>query len=95
MSCPTMTFERRAYSARPASPAAPPPPLRRRGTNPQEDREMNRAEELAATLFDEACAFPTGSLDRQWRERAAWKLEQMAAGIPACDWTEEPQRSAA
>lgn len=70
-------------------------PLRRRGTNPQEDREMNRAEELADQLYAEACALPVGSSDRMWRERAAWKLQQMATGVPACDWTDEPQRMAA
>lgn len=56
---------------------------------------MNRAEEMAEKLWAEARAFPAGSLDRQWRERAAWKLEQMDAGVPACDWTNEPQRMAA
>ncbi|WP_423209042.1 hypothetical protein [Paracoccus yeei] len=56
---------------------------------------MNRAEELADQLYAEARALPVGSSDRMWRERAAWKLQQMAAGVPSCDWTDEPQRMAA
>lgn len=37
----------------------------------------------------EAMAFPPG-LDRDYLARAAWKMDQMANGIPAQDWTDEP-----
>ena len=42
----------------------------------------------AARLFVEAMRFPRGSLDRSYRLRAAWKLTQMARGIPVNKWTE-------
>ncbi len=38
----------------------------------------------------EAAAFPVGSLDWEYRTRAAWKLDQIASGIPSQDWTKEP-----
>lgn len=48
------------------------------------------ARDRAAALLNEAEAFPAGSLDWDYRRRAAWKLDQMNRGIPVCDWTEEP-----
>ena len=44
----------------------------------------------AASLIAESNAFPVGSPDWEWRRRAAWKLDQLARGIPARDWTETP-----
>lgn len=38
----------------------------------------------------EAMAFPVGSLDWEYRTRAAWKLDQMARHVPVIDWTEDP-----
>lgn len=44
----------------------------------------------ADRLFREALRFPRGSLDRSYRLRAAWKLTQMARGIPVNEWTDRP-----
>lgn len=44
----------------------------------------------AATLLTDRQAFNVGSLDYQWRTRAAWKIDQMRRGIPVNDWTDEP-----
>ena len=56
------------------------------------------AYDRAKALLDEAEAFPAWSLDAEYRRRAAWKLDQLNRGIPACDWTDTPpneQRKAA
>lgn len=53
------------------------------------------AHDLAAQLLAESRAYPIGSLDRDYRRRAAWKLDQMNRGIPACDWTDEPPMACA
>lgn len=46
---------------------------------------------LAQKLLTERKAFPVGSLDWEYRTRAAWKLDQMARGIPANEWTDMPK----
>lgn len=46
--------------------------------------------ELAAETLAEAAQYAPGDPDREWRIRAAWKLAQIADGIPACDWTPPP-----
>ena len=51
---------------------------------------MTPAHEIAIRLLIERRAFPPGSLDWNYRTRAAWKLDQMARGIPSQDWTDEP-----
>lgn len=51
---------------------------------------MNAAHVEAAKLLEERLAYPVGSPDWNYRTRAAWQLDQMARGIPACDWTETP-----
>lgn len=48
------------------------------------------AREIAQRLLNERAAFPVGSPDWIYRTRAAWKLDQMARGIPAIDWTDTP-----
>jgi len=37
----------------------------------------------------EARAYPPGSLDWLYRIRAAWKLQQIAEGVPAEVWGKE------
>lgn len=44
--------------------------------------------DYAKALLAERAAFPVGSPDWEYRTRAAWKLDQMSRGVPACDWTE-------
>lgn len=44
----------------------------------------------AQRLLIERHAFPAGSPDWNYRTTAAWKLDQMHLGIPACDWTDTP-----
>lgn len=46
--------------------------------------------QLAAVTLDEAAHYAPGDPDREWRINAAWKLAQIADGIPACDWTPPP-----
>jgi len=48
------------------------------------------ARQLALSLLAERKSYPTGSPDWDWRTRAAWKLDQLSRGIPACDWTDTP-----
>jgi len=48
------------------------------------------AHDRAASLLGEAQAFPPGSPDREYRTRAAWKLDQISRGVAACDWTDTP-----
>ncbi len=48
------------------------------------------AREIAQRLLNERAAFPVGSPDWEYRTRAAWKLDQMARGIPAILWTDTP-----
>lgn len=48
------------------------------------------ARDVAATLIAESVRYPPGSPDWQYRRRAAWTLDQMASGTPACDWTDAP-----
>lgn len=48
------------------------------------------ARALSDQHLAEAAAFPVGSLDWEYRIRAAWKLDQLARGIPSRDWTKEP-----
>lgn len=48
------------------------------------------AREIAQRLLNERAAFPVGSPDWEYRTRAAWKLDQMARGIPAIHWTDTP-----
>jgi hypothetical protein len=43
-----------------------------------------------AAMLGEAQAFPHGSLDREYRIRAAWTLDQISRGVAACDWTDTP-----
>ncbi|MBD9529011.1 hypothetical protein [Paracoccus sp. PAR01] len=52
---------------------------------------MHTAHQLASDLLHEAAQFRPGSPDSEYRIRAAWKLDQMARGIPSCEWTEYPQ----
>ena len=52
---------------------------------------MTPAAMKARALLAECAAYAPGSLDRQWRARAAWKLTQMDRGIPVNRWTETPQ----
>lgn len=42
-------------------------------------------------LLRERRAYPVGSLDREYRERAAWKLIQIARRVPASQWTDAPR----
>lgn len=51
---------------------------------------MTPEREIAIRLLTERRAFQPGSLDWDYRTRAAWKLDQMDRGIPSQDWTEEP-----
>ena len=44
----------------------------------------------AAALIRESADFPQGSLDWTYRRRAAWKLDQLARGVPSRDWTDMP-----
>jgi len=44
----------------------------------------------AAALLVQAAAFPPGSPEYEWRRRAAWKLDQIARGIPFAEHTKEP-----
>ena len=44
-------------------------------------------------LLDERETFAPGMDSWQANTIAAWKLAQMRAGIPACDWTEKPPTS--
>lgn len=46
--------------------------------------------ELARETLIEAEAYQPGDPDRTWRIAAAWKLQQIADGIPACEWTPPP-----
>lgn len=48
------------------------------------------AHDRALALLMDRRAFPVGSPDWNWRTTAAWKLDQMHRGVPACDWTNEP-----
>ena len=48
------------------------------------------AREIAQRLLNERADFPAGSPDWEYRTRAAWKLDQMARGIPAIHWTDTP-----
>lgn len=48
------------------------------------------ARALAEQLLSERAAFTPGSPDWEYRTRAAWKLDQMARGIPAILWTDTP-----
>ncbi|MBM3603601.1 MAG: hypothetical protein FJX25_02360 [Alphaproteobacteria bacterium] len=41
-------------------------------------------------MLTEASRYAPGDPDREWRIAAAWKLLQLADGIPACDWTPPP-----
>lgn len=41
-------------------------------------------------LLKERRAFPRHSPDWQYRTNAAWKLLQMARGVPSKDWTDYP-----
>ncbi|MCV2449395.1 hypothetical protein [Paracoccus sp. DMF] len=41
-------------------------------------------------LLDERETFALGLSRWQANTAAAWKLAQMRAGIPACDWTDTP-----
>lgn len=47
------------------------------------------AQNIRQTLA-EASRYAPGDPDREWRIRAAWKLAQIADGIPACEWTPPP-----
>lgn len=47
---------------------------------------------LSAQLRKESRRFPPGSPDWEYRQRAAWKLHQIAHGIAPRDWTGEPPR---
>lgn len=42
------------------------------------------------SLLDERETFALGLSRWQANTAAAWKLAQMRAGIPACDWTDTP-----
>ncbi len=48
------------------------------------------ARSRAAELLAERRAYVLGSPDWLWRTRAAWKLLQIARGIPAIRWTDMP-----
>ena len=48
------------------------------------------ARALSDQHLAEAAAFPVGSLDWEYRIRAAGKLDQLARHIPVIDWTDEP-----
>lgn len=50
------------------------------------------AHERAVGLMVERDQFDVGSLDYEYRNRAAWKLDQLSRGIPACDWTDTPPK---
>ena len=50
------------------------------------------AAKLCAQLRIEARQYPAGSPDWNYRQRAAWKLHQIAHGIASRDWTDEPPR---
>ena len=52
---------------------------------------MNAARAMAQTLLAERRAYPPGSADRACRERAAWKLLQMARGVAVIDYTSRPE----
>ena len=47
---------------------------------------------LSAQLRKESRRFPPGSPAWEYRQRAAWKLYQIAHGIAPRDWTDEPPR---
>lgn len=47
-------------------------------------------EQSVRALLDEADHYAPGSEDRAWRIRSAWTLQQIAHGIPACEWTPPP-----
>lgn len=52
-------------------------------------RPIHRKQALA--LIAESNVFPAWSPDWEYRRRAAWKLDQMARGVPSRDWTDLPQ----
>ena len=47
-------------------------------------------EQMLRLTLDEASRYAPGDPDREWRIAAAWKLQQIADGIPACEWTPPP-----
>lgn len=47
-------------------------------------------EAAAQATLAEAAAYPPGDPDRDWRIRAAWKLDQIARGVPVLEWTDPP-----
>ncbi len=51
------------------------------------------ARALAEKLLHERKAFPIGSLDWDYRTRAAWKLDQLSRGIPTTEWTDMPKEN--
>ncbi len=46
--------------------------------------------EIGQQLLDEARSLPHGSMEWEWRIRAAWKYDQWLRDIAAQDWTEWP-----
>lgn len=46
--------------------------------------------DLAADTLAEAARYAPGDPDRAWRIAAAWKLKQIADGIPCSEWTPPP-----
>lgn len=49
----------------------------------------------ACSLRKEARRFPPGSMDWEYRHRAAWKIDQWHMGIPSQDWTDMPSEGLA
>jgi len=49
--------------------------------------------EAAQALIAEREDFPVGSPDWDYRTRAAWKLDQMARGVPVNEWTDAPEHA--
>lgn len=47
-------------------------------------------EQSILALLEDADGYAPGDPDREWRVKAAWKLQQIADGIPACEWTPPP-----
>ena len=47
-------------------------------------------EQMLRLTLDEASRYAPGDSDRIWRIAAAWKLQQISDGIPACEWTPPP-----
>ena len=47
-------------------------------------------EQVLRLTLDEASRYVPGDPDREWRVRAAWKLQQIADGIPCSEWTPPP-----